>query len=69
MNRLWRIVAALLAACALSFPVSAQTIAPDGPTLAKVRAELADLPLEWREGASCTGAVATLRGGREGPRP
>ncbi len=36
-------------------------------TLAKVRAELADLPLEWREGASCTGAVATLRGGREGP--
>jgi hippurate hydrolase len=36
-------------------------------TLAKVRAELADLPLEWREGTSCTGAVATLRGGREGP--
>src|SRR6188472_3982242 len=31
-------------------------------TLAKVRAELADLPLEWREGAACTGAVATLRG-------
>ena len=29
-------------------------------TLAKVKAELADLPLEWREGASCTGAVAVL---------
>ena len=29
-------------------------------TLAKVRAELADLPLEWREGPSCTGAVAVL---------
>ena len=27
-------------------------------TLAKVRAELADLPLEWREGASTTGLVA-----------
>lgn len=36
-------------------------------TLAKVRAELADLPLEWREGTSCTGAVATLRGVRPGP--
>src|SRR5688572_9449897 len=35
-------------------------------TLAKVRAELADLPLEWREGTSCTGAVATLRGARPG---
>ena len=35
-------------------------------TLAKVRAELADLPLEWREGPSCTGAVATLRGARPG---
>src|SRR6187402_939905 len=33
-------------------------------TLAKVRAELADLPLEWREGRSCTGAVAVLRGAR-----
>jgi hippurate hydrolase len=32
-------------------------------TLAKVRAELADLPLEWREGRSCTGAVAVLKGG------
>ncbi|MXP26399.1 amidohydrolase [Altererythrobacter indicus] len=31
-------------------------------TLAKVRAALADLPLEWREGGSCTGAVATLKG-------
>ena len=29
-------------------------------TLAKVRAELADLPLEWRERSSCTGAVAVL---------
>jgi hippurate hydrolase len=36
-------------------------------TLAKVRAELADLPLEWREGRSTTGAVATLRGARPGP--
>jgi hippurate hydrolase len=36
-------------------------------TLAKARAELADLPLEWREGSSCTGAVATLKGGRPGP--
>ncbi|MGZ3235239.1 MAG: M20 metallopeptidase family protein [Croceibacterium sp.] len=35
-------------------------------TLAKVRAELADLPLEWREGPSCTGAVAILKGGKEG---
>src|SRR5690606_11591030 len=35
-------------------------------TLAKVRAELANLPLEWRQGTSCTGAVATLRGGRPG---
>jgi hippurate hydrolase len=33
-------------------------------TLAKVRAELADLPLEWREGPSCTGAVAVLNPGR-----
>ena len=36
-------------------------------TLAKVRAELAGLPLEWREGTSCTGAVATLRGAMPGP--
>jgi amidohydrolase len=35
-------------------------------TLAKVRAELAGLPLEWREGTACTGAVATLRGARPG---
>ncbi|MEO6153413.1 MAG: M20 family metallopeptidase [Croceibacterium sp.] len=35
-------------------------------TLAKVRAELADLPLEWREGPSCTGAVAVLTGARPG---
>jgi hippurate hydrolase len=36
-------------------------------TLAKARDELADLPLEWREGTACTGAVATLKGGRPGP--
>ena len=29
----------------------------------KVRAALADLPLEWREAASTTGLVATLKGG------
>jgi hippurate hydrolase len=33
----------------------------------KVRAELADLPLEWREGPSTTGAVAVLKGGKPGP--
>lgn len=36
-------------------------------TRAKVRAELADLPLEWREGSSCTGAVAVLKGSKPGP--
>jgi len=36
-------------------------------TLAKVKAELADLPLEWREGSSCTGAVAVLNTGKQGP--
>ena len=35
-------------------------------TLAKVKAELADLPLEWREGPSCTGAVAVLNAGKPG---
>jgi hippurate hydrolase len=35
-------------------------------TLAKVRAELADLPLEWREGPACTGAVGVLNGGKSG---
>ena len=35
-------------------------------TLAKVRAELADLPLEWRVGTSCTGAVAILNAGKAG---
>ena len=35
-------------------------------TLAKVKAELADLPLEWREGPSCTGAVAVLNAGKSG---
>lgn len=35
-------------------------------TLAKVRAELGDLPLEWREGSSCTGAVAVLNAGKPG---
>ena len=32
-------------------------------TMAKVRAALADLPLEWREGQSTSGAVAILKGG------
>ncbi|WP_394730342.1 M20 family metallopeptidase [Altererythrobacter sp. GH1-8] len=36
-------------------------------TLAKVKAALAGLPLEWREGPSCTGAVATLVGTGTGP--
>lgn len=36
-------------------------------TLAKVKAALADLPLEWHEGPSCTGAVAVLKGARPGP--
>ncbi|MGE5562521.1 MAG: M20 metallopeptidase family protein [Bacillota bacterium] len=35
-------------------------------TLAKVKAELADIPLEWREGKSCTGAVAVLNAGKAG---
>lgn len=35
-------------------------------TLAKVKAALADLPLEWHEGPSCTGAVAVLKGARPG---
>ena len=33
-------------------------------TLAKVRAALAHLPLEWKEGGATTGAVATLKGGK-----
>src|SRR5258706_13778377 len=36
-------------------------------TMAKVRAALADLPLEWKTGKSTTGAVAGLRGARPGP--
>lgn len=36
-------------------------------TLAKVRSELAGLPLEWREGPSTTGAVAILKGSGPGP--
>ncbi|WP_448581211.1 M20 metallopeptidase family protein [Thermaurantiacus sp.] len=35
-------------------------------TSARVREALADLPLEWREGPSTTGLVATLRGGANG---
>ena len=35
-------------------------------TLAKVKAALADLPLEWHEGPGCTGAVAVLKGGKPG---
>ena len=37
-------------------------------TLAKVREALADLPLTWREGTSCTGAIATLEGASPGKR-
>ena len=37
-------------------------------TLAKVRAELADLDLVWRESTSCSGAVAVLKGALPGPR-
>ncbi|MBY8822619.1 M20 metallopeptidase family protein [Sphingomonas colocasiae] len=37
-------------------------------TMAKVREALADLPLEWREGSSTTGAVALLKGGTAGRR-
>jgi amidohydrolase len=33
----------------------------------KVRAELADLDLEWREGGETTGAVAVLKGAKPGP--
>lgn len=36
-------------------------------TLAKVRADLADLPLEWKTGPSCTGAVAILKSASDGP--
>ena len=35
-------------------------------TLAKVKAELSDLSLEWHEGPSCTGAVAVLNPGKAG---
>lgn len=35
-------------------------------TMAKVRAALADLPLEWKSGLSTTGQVATLVGGKAG---
>ncbi len=35
-------------------------------TMAKVRAALADLTLEWKTGKSTTGAVAVLRGARPG---
>jgi hippurate hydrolase len=35
-------------------------------TLAKVKAALAGLPLEWKQGNSTTGAVAVLRGGKPG---
>lgn len=35
-------------------------------TMAKVRAALAHLPLEWREGTSTTGQVAVLEGGKPG---
>lgn len=35
-------------------------------TLAKVKDALADLPLTWHEGPSCTGAVAVLKGAQAG---
>lgn len=35
-------------------------------TIAKVRAALADLPLDWKSGPSTTGSVAVLRGARPG---
>lgn len=35
-------------------------------TLAKVRAALAGLPLEWKQGSSSTGAIAVLRGAKPG---
>lgn len=38
-------------------------------TMAKVRAALAGLPLDWREGPSTTGMVATLTGGAAGSEP
>lgn len=38
-------------------------------TSAKVRAALTGLPLQWREGPSTTGMVATLVGTAEGSRP
>jgi hippurate hydrolase len=38
-------------------------------TLAKVRDELADLPLDWRTGKSTTGAVAVLKGTGRGQEP
>ena len=37
-------------------------------TMQKIREALADLPLEWREGTSTTGQVATLRGGAAGDK-
>ena len=35
-------------------------------TLAKVKAALAGLPLEWKQGKSSTGAIAVLRGAKPG---
>ncbi len=35
-------------------------------TMAKVREALAGLPLEWKTGASTTGSIAVLRGGKPG---
>lgn len=37
-------------------------------TMRKVREALADLPLEWKEGPSTTGAIATLKGPDNGRR-
>ena len=38
-------------------------------TMAKVRAALAHLPLEWREGSSTTGQVAVLKGAKPSDKP
>ncbi|MBM3384575.1 MAG: amidohydrolase, partial [Betaproteobacteria bacterium] len=35
-------------------------------TLAKVKAALAGLPLQWKQGPSSTGAIAVLRGAKPG---
>src|SRR3546814_10043938 len=51
-----------------AFPTDMQAQFMAMLTLAKVREALADLPLTWREGTSCTGAIATLEGAKPGRR-